>query len=232
MRAVRWVKDLAIAAVGLGALLLGGRVVTPGLNAEVIAQFFRDGHATGMLRLYDLLVGGGLQRGALLAIGLMPFLSATILVRLARQAVPALAKVARSATGRERMIRITRIVTVALAAVQSLGLAQFLERIPGAVINPGPGFVPRTVLTLTAATVIAMLASEQVVNRLLYSDDEREADDVARDHASDVSRPATDMSRERPALADGAASTIADAVAARAATSAVADGAPATNAAG
>ncbi len=202
--------------------------MTPGLNADVIAQYFRDGHATGMLRLYDLLVGGGLQRGALLAIGLMPFLSATILVRLARQAVPALAKVARSATGRERMIRITRMVTVALAAVQSLGLAQFLERIPGAVIDPGPGFVPRTVLTLTAATVIAMLASEQVVNRLLYSDDERDED--AED--SDASRPLSDSARAQPALTDGAASTIADAVAARAATSAVADGAPATNAAG
>jgi hypothetical protein len=224
----RWWRDLGVAAVGLGALFVGGRVVTPGLNADVIAQYFRDGHATGMLRLYDLLVGGGLQRGALLAIGLMPFLSATILVRLARQAVPALAKVARSATGRERMIRITRMVTVALAAVQSLGLAQFLERIPGAVIDPGPGFVPRTVLTLTAATVIAMLASEQVVNRLLYSDDERDED--AED--SDASRPLSDSARAQPALTDGAASTIADAVAARAATSAVADGAPATNAAG
>src|ERR1043166_4658293 len=131
----------AIGGVVLCELL--ARVVAPGINDRVLGDYLRSGAPGALLKFYDLLVGGALARGAVLALGIMPFVSAWILVRIGEMVVPMRDRVSR---------RWTRGLTFGLAVVQSYGFARFVESI-GAVDHPGTGFVARTMVLLTAGAM-------------------------------------------------------------------------------
>ena len=142
----------------IGAVLVcavGAWVVAPGIDGRVLADYVRSDGAGPLLRLYDWLVGGALSRGAFLALGLLPYVTARIYLRLAKTLGPRAAALA-GRTGT------TRVLTLGFAAIQSYGFAQFVQSLPGAVAQPGVGFVARTVVVLTASAMAAMWMYERV----------------------------------------------------------------------
>jgi preprotein translocase subunit SecY len=161
------------AVVGLAGLVLievGGRIALPGVNTQVLADYFLN-RGGGLLSLFDRFVGGALTRGAVLALGIMPYLSARIFVRLARVAFPSIGAMEADEVGRTKLRRGTRVLTVGLSLVQSYGFARFVQAIPGAVVRPGAGFVVQTMLTLTAGAIVAMALAEQFIGRTQDTDD-------------------------------------------------------------
>ena len=153
-----------LAAIPL--LIVGSRVTLPGVNVKALADFMggAPGGRGGLLGLYELVFQGGLTRGAILGLGIMPYLSARIFMRLARAVIP----------GVEPSRLATRVLTVALSLIQSAGLATFLQSAPGVVAEPGPGFIAKTMLTLTAGSLVAMWFGEQLTEPLDSDLDDRE----------------------------------------------------------
>lgn len=153
-------------AAGVAAFEAGARIVAPGLNGQVLREYLASG-GTGLLGLYDLLTGGGLSRGAVLALGVVPYVSARIFVRLARIVSPSLNAISQTDEGHRMLTRLTRGVTVGLALVQSYGFARFVLGVPGVVANPGTGFVIQTMIVLTGSSLVAMLISERISQKIL-----------------------------------------------------------------
>jgi preprotein translocase subunit SecY len=145
----RWGKAVAVAA-GLVATEVGMRVVSPSLNTQVVRDFF-VAQGGVLIKLYDWLSGGALSRGAVLALGAMPYLSARIMLRL----------VGRHEGADSR--RWTHWLTFSLALIQSFGFARFIQTIPGAVAHPGVGFVAQTMGTLTTGALFIMWLSERML---------------------------------------------------------------------
>ena len=162
-RAMDRLGKLGTTVVGLVIWEIGARVGLPGLDGKVLDAYSKSGGG-GLTGLYDTLVGGAMSRGAILALGIVPYLSARIWMRLARFVSPALDAMSKHAAGRERIKKWTRALTVALAAVQSIGFALLLQNIGAA--PSGAGFVIQSMLTLTAGAVFVMLVSEYMSGRL------------------------------------------------------------------
>ena len=161
----RWRKALTWAGA-IAFVYVGSRLPLWGVNVQALIDFqSRNGPSSGgLLGLYEFVFHGGLPHAAVLGIGIMPYLSARIFLWLWRSVKP-------SSTPSKAK---TRVLTAALSVVQSIGFATFLQRIPGAVANPGAGFVATTVVTVTAASLLAMWFAE----KLTEADD---SDDVDQD---------------------------------------------------
>jgi len=142
---------------------VGARVVAPGLNGQALRDFLQGGASTWLLRVYDWVVGGALSRGTVLAIGVMPYLSARIMMRLVRVTWPHLESWWKADSGIAKRTRVTRWVTTGLALVQSYGFAKFVQSVPGVVADPGVAFLAKTMAVLTAGTIGVMLLSEALV---------------------------------------------------------------------
>jgi hypothetical protein len=158
-------RKAALAAAIVVVCEIGARVVAPGLDGQALRDFLQTGSSPWALRVYDWLVGGALFRGGVLAIGIMPYLSARLMMRVARGAWPGLAV--------RRSDRVTRWLAGGLALVQSYGFAKFAQAVPGVVANPGFGFLAKTMAVLTSGTIGVMLLSEAV----LKSRDDDASDD-------------------------------------------------------
>jgi preprotein translocase subunit SecY len=165
-----WAK-LAGVIGGLAFLEVGARIGIPGVTGRAVTDYLHGGGGTGLLTLYERLGGGGLSRGGVLAIGVVPYLSAKIMIGLAYRCIPRLR--ARTDDPREhrRLATWTRLLTVGLSVIQSYGFARFVESIPGAVAHPGAAFIARTVSLLTAGSIAAMIIVDQIART---SDDEEE----------------------------------------------------------
>ena len=150
-------QRIALMVAGFGLLELASRIVLPGINPGALARFNALG-GNPMLRLYEWVGAGGLSRGAILAVGLVPYLSARIWVWLLRFANPA----AKTAEGRRRMRRDTRVLTVLLSVIQAFGFARFVAGVPGVVVNPNTAWILQTMGILVASSVAAMLIVEQL----------------------------------------------------------------------
>lgn len=148
---------------------LGAFIPTPGINATVFQQFFNQmgGTLFGMLSMFS---GGSLKRFTVFALGIMPYITASIILQLLTVVSPTLEKLQKEGElGRRKITEYTRWLTVGLSAFQSFGISIALERqttlgLP-LVSNPGPGFVFSTVLTLTAGSVFIMWLGEQITAR-------------------------------------------------------------------
>jgi preprotein translocase subunit SecY len=143
---------------------VGSHVSAPGVDVNAMLDFFAS-QGGGLLGLYDLFVGGNLSRSTIFALGIMPYISASIFMQIAAAVVPALDKLNKDEEGRKRITQWTRYGTVALAAVQGYGYALFTSGITGAVINPGSGFVFQMVLFLTTGALFVMWLGEQITER-------------------------------------------------------------------
>jgi preprotein translocase subunit SecY len=149
---------------------IGAHITTPGVDASVLTGFF-EGNKGTVLGLYDLFAGGNLRRATIFALGIMPYISASIILQLFQAVIPYFEKLAKEGEeGRKKITQYTRYGTVVLAAVQAFGIAIFLENLRGAagepaVVASGMGFRLLTVLTLTCGTVFVMWLGEQISER-------------------------------------------------------------------
>jgi preprotein translocase subunit SecY len=151
----------------LAAYRLGAHVPTPGVDAEALSRFFDQVQGT-LLGLVDLFSGGNLRRLTVFALGIMPYISASIILQLLTVVVPALERLAKEGeAGRKKITQYTRYGTIVLSAFQSLFIAIGLESMndPGGatlVPFPGWGFRLLTMTTLTAGTALIMWLGEQI----------------------------------------------------------------------
>ncbi|MCL2430157.1 MAG: preprotein translocase subunit SecY, partial [Alphaproteobacteria bacterium] len=152
----------------LGALLvyrLGTYIPLPGINPEAWDQIFQT-QAGGILGMFNMFAGGGIQRMAIFALNIMPYISASIIIQLMTTVVPELERLKKEGEqGRKTMNQYTRYLTVVLAAFQSYGIAIGLEGSSNVVTEPGPLFIISTVITLTGGTIFLMWLGEQVTAR-------------------------------------------------------------------
>jgi preprotein translocase subunit SecY len=153
----------------LAVYRLGGHIPTPGINADLLQQFFEQNRGT-MLGFVDLFSGGQLRRLTIFALGIMPYITASIILQLLTVVYEPLAKLQKEGElGRKKITMWTRYLTVILSAMQSLGIAITLEKQTSAgapfVTNPGWGFVLMTMLTLTTGSAFIMWLGEQITER-------------------------------------------------------------------
>jgi preprotein translocase subunit SecY len=149
------------------ALLLyrvGAHIAAPGVNVQALADYIRNSGAAGFFGLYDTL-GGGLSRATVFALGIMPYISASIIFQLAGGVMPSIGKMQKDENGQKKITQWTRYATVALSLAQAYTYALFTESIPGAVANPG--FTSRLVMviTLTTGAIFVMWLGEQITER-------------------------------------------------------------------
>ncbi len=149
----------------LAVYRLGGHIPTPGINTDKLAAFFDQQRGT-MLGFIDLFSGGQMRRLTIFALGIMPYITASIILQLMTVVYEPLAKLQKEGElGRKKITEWTRYLTLALSAVQSLGIAITLERQGDFVRNPGASFVLMTMLTLTTGSVFIMWLGEQITDR-------------------------------------------------------------------
>ena len=150
---------------------IGGQITVPGIRSIVLTEWFASAGNT-IFGLYDMFVGGAFTRATVFALGIMPYISASIILQLMGAVVPFFQKLQREGEeGRKKINQYTRYGTVFLAAAQSLGVSYFLESIRGqtsgieAVIDPGWGFRLLTMVTITTGTIFIMWLGEQITER-------------------------------------------------------------------
>ena len=149
----------------LAVYRLGAYIPTPGVDFKQIERLFNS-QAGSALGLMDLFGGGNLRRMTILALGIMPYITASIIFQLLTVVYEPLARIQKEGElGRRKITQWTRYVTVILGALQSIGIAAILTRTPGLVLHPGIGFDLLTVLTLTAGTAFIMWLGEQITDR-------------------------------------------------------------------
>src|SRR6202451_827639 len=148
----------------LAVYRLGAFISTPGINARLLAQLFdqQSGSALGLMNLFG---GGNLRRMTIFALGIMPYITASIIFQLLTVVYEPLARIQKEGElGRRKITQWTRYTTLVLGALQSIGIAAILTK-QGVVMNPGPGFILMTMLTLTTGTAFIMWLGEQITDR-------------------------------------------------------------------
>jgi preprotein translocase subunit SecY len=154
----------------LAVYRLGNHIPTPGVDARALTEFFEQNRGT-WFGFVDMFSGGNLSRVTVFALGIMPYISASIILQLLTVVWPYLEKLSKEGElGRKKITQYTRYGTVLLSVVQSAGIAAFLQRteLTGGltlVAHPGIGFTLMTILTLTAGTVFIMWLGEQITER-------------------------------------------------------------------
>jgi preprotein translocase subunit SecY len=145
---------------------LGGHIPTPGIDANRLSQFFQQNQG-GIFGFIDLFSGGMMRRLTIFALGIMPYITASIILQLLTVVVPTLEKLQKEGElGRRKITQWTRYLTVILALMQSFGIALTLEKSEGGfVLSPGFGFVLMTMLSLTTGTAFIMWLGEQITER-------------------------------------------------------------------
>ncbi|MGH9610834.1 MAG: preprotein translocase subunit SecY, partial [Bryobacteraceae bacterium] len=146
---------------------IGGYIPTPGINTQRFSQFFTQNAAGGFLGYFDLFSGGMLRHMTIFALGIMPYITASIILQLLQVVIPTLDKLQKEGElGRRKITQWTRYLTIVLAVLQSIGIAFALQDSSGNfVIHPGWSFVGMTVLTLTASSTFIMWLGEQITDR-------------------------------------------------------------------
>jgi preprotein translocase subunit SecY len=144
---------------------LGSHITAPGIDVVALTDFFANKGSGGLLGLYDLFVGGGLSRATVFALGIMPYISASIFIQIAGAVLPQVEKMQKDEEGRKTVNQWTRYITIALAVVQGWGFALFTSSLQNAVITPGFAFKLQMVLFLTTGAIFVMWLGEQITER-------------------------------------------------------------------
>jgi preprotein translocase subunit SecY len=149
----------------LAVYRIGGHLPTPGVNFVKLEQFFEQNRGS-FLGFVDLFSGGNLRRLTIFALGIMPYITASIILQLLTVVYEPLAKLQKEGElGRKKITQWTRYLTIVLSAVQSLGIAISLEKAGDFVTTPGIGFRLMTMLTLTTGSAFIMWLGEQITER-------------------------------------------------------------------
>ena len=158
-------RRLVFLLLALVVYRLGAHIPVPGVDPNQLQQLFK-GQAGGILSLFNMFSGGALSRFSVFALGIMPYISASIIMQLMTYVVPTLEALKKEGeSGRRKITQYTRYGTLGLALFQSLGIALALEGSVGLVLSPGFGFRMTTVVSLTAGTIFLMWLGEQITER-------------------------------------------------------------------
>ena len=158
-------RRLVFLLLALVVYRVGAHIPVPGINPEQLQQLFK-GQQGGILSLFNMFSGGALSRFTVFALGIMPYISSSIIIQLLGYVMPAFEQLKKEGeSGRRKITQYTRYATVGLALFQSLGIALALESSSGLVMSPGIGFRVTTVVTLTAGTMFLMWLGEQITER-------------------------------------------------------------------
>ena len=150
----------------LAVYRLGSQIPTPGINLQRWADFFASQQGS-IFGFFDMFAGGNISRMTVFALGIMPYITSSIILQLMTVVVPTLEKLQKEGElGRRKITQWTRYLTVILSILQSFGIAQGLMSMgQGIVINPGAGFVVLTILSLTTGSAFIMWLGEQISER-------------------------------------------------------------------
>lgn len=153
--------------ITLGLLIfvrLGIYLPVPGIDRQVFASSVEN---NAVIRFLDIFSGGGLSALGIFALGILPYINASIIMQLMTAALPSLEHLQKEEgeAGRRKISQITRYVALGWAIIQSTGIAIFVSSIPGAALRPGPIFIVETVLALTAGSMFVMWVSELITER-------------------------------------------------------------------
>src|SRR5687767_14555773 len=150
----------------LAVYRLGAHIPTPGIDANKLEAFFQQNSST-FFGFIDMFSGGMFRRLTIFALGIMPYITASIILQLMTVVVPALEKLQKEGElGRRKITQWTRYLTVILALMQSIGIATALQNLEGGfVMNPGFGFIAMTMISLTTGTAFIMWLGEQISER-------------------------------------------------------------------
>lgn len=144
---------------------LGTHVPVPGINPDALADLFRQ-NQNGILGMFNMFSGGALERFSVFALGIMPYISAAIIMQLMAVVVPSLEAIKKEGqSGQRKITQYTRYSSVFLALIQAAGIAVALQSQPGLVIDPGMMFQFTTIVTLVTGTVFLMWVGEQITER-------------------------------------------------------------------
>jgi preprotein translocase subunit SecY len=151
----------------LGALIvyrIGTFIPVPGIDPVQLQQFFEQQSGT-ILSMFNMFSGGALERLSIFALGIMPYISASIIIQMGTHVIPTLQALRKEGeSGRRKITQFTRYGTVALATFQSIAAASALQT-QGVVLNPGPAFVMTAAITLVTGTMFLMWLGEQITER-------------------------------------------------------------------
>jgi len=159
-------KRIYFTLIVLVVYRLGTYLPIPGIDAAAFAAAFK-GQSQGILGMFNLFSGGAVERMAVFALNVGPYISASIIVQLLGAIYPPWEKLRKEGgeAGRKTLNQYTRYLTVVLAVVQASAIAASLQASPGLVVNPGPFFTLSTVVTLTGGTMLLMWLGEQITSR-------------------------------------------------------------------
>jgi preprotein translocase subunit SecY len=163
-------KRITITFLLLAVYRIGVHVPTPGIDTQALVSFFEQAKDT-LFGLFDMFSGGALQQLSVFALGIMPYISASIIFQLLTVVIPYLEKLSKEGeAGRKKITQYTRYATVALSIIQGLGISVTLEKMVGpggesVVFDPGWPFRLMTIITLTAGTAFIMWLGEQITER-------------------------------------------------------------------
>ena len=144
---------------------IGAHIPVPGIDPEQLKELFK-GQSGGILNLFNMFSGGALSRFTVFALGIMPYISASIIMQLLTYVLPTFEQLKKEGeSGRRKITQYTRYATLGLALFQSIGIAVALESSPGLVLVPGFGFRMTAVVSLTAGTMFLMWLGEQITER-------------------------------------------------------------------
>jgi len=158
-------RRLVFLLLALVVYRLGAHIPVPGIDPNQLQQLFK-GQQGGILSLFNMFSGGALSRFTVFALGIMPYISSSIIMQLMTYVIPSLESLKKEGeAGRRKITQYTRYGTLGLALFQSLGIALALEGSPGLVLAPGFGFRMTAVVSLTAGTMFLMWLGEQITER-------------------------------------------------------------------
>ena len=158
-------RRLVFLLLALVVYRIGAHIPVPGIDPVVLEEMFK-GQQGGILSLFNMFSGGALSRFTVFALGIMPYISASIILQLLTYVVPAFEQIKKEGeAGRRKITQWTRYATLGLALFQSFGIAVALEAQAGLVISPGFGFRMTAVISLTAGTMFLMWLGEQITER-------------------------------------------------------------------
>ena len=158
-------RRLVFLLLALVVYRIGAHIPVPGIDPEQLKQLF-NGQQGGILSLFNMFSGGALSRFTVFALGIMPYISASIVMQLLTYVLPAFEQMKKEGeAGRRKITQYTRFGALGLAVFQSLGIAVALEASAGLVINPGLGFRMTAVVSLTAGTMFLMWLGQQITER-------------------------------------------------------------------
>ena len=158
-------RRLVFLLLALVVYRIGTHIPVPGIDPNQIQQLFK-GQESGILSLFNMISGGALSRFSIFALGIMPYISASIIMQLMSYVVPSMEALKKEGeAGRRKITQYTRYGTLGLAIFQSMGIAIALESSAGLVITPGFGFRMTAMVSLTAGTMFLMWLGEQITER-------------------------------------------------------------------